>query len=319
MTTLPALRKKRKTSWTLKEVMETEFPEPNWIVPDLLPQGFFFIGGKAKLGKSFLAFQLAIAKATGGEFLGRKLKAGRVLYLAYEDTARRFHKRVKHMIDVIPSTNLEIEEEWEQLNQGGSEKLVQRLKAKNYTLCIVDPWNRAMRLKDTRDATETMKAVDPLHQLTRDGIFSFGFVDHHHKTNNQSGDPLEDIHGSIVKGSVADHVWGFYRERGKMQANIKIAAKDTEISEIDIVFNRMTLTWELKDKPLVQPGSNQEKILEFMQSNVEQNWIREIAKSLGMNPGTVTREVNELVNKGLLTPGKKTDKKPMPFFIVSEE
>ena len=312
-------RKPRKTSWTLKEIVETEFPEPNWLVPDLLPQGFFFIGGKAKLGKSFLAFQMAIAKAIGGEFLGRKLKAGRVLYLAYEDTARRFKKRVCKM-QAIATTNLEIEEAWKPLTEGGSEDLVKRLNSKTYTLCIVDPWNRAMRLKDTRDATQTVKAIDPLHQLTRDGIFSFGFVDHHHKTREGSGDPVEDIHGSIAKGSVVDNVWGFYRERGKADAKILIAAKDTEISEVEIRFCRDTLTWVLKDNPMVKPGSNQDKILKYIQAGKEQSFISEIAKSLGMDKSIVSREISELVAKGLVgKPENAKQGKPMPVFLLPEE
>jgi len=310
----------RKTSWTLKEIIETDFPTRMWIVPDLLPQGFFAIGGKAKLGKSFLAFNMAIAKSTGGLFLARKLVQGRVLYLAYEDTARRFKRRIQPTIaKSIRTTNLEIEESWKPLNEGGTELLVKRLKSKHYSLCIVDPYNRAMRLKDTRDQTQTIKALEPLHELTRGNSFSFGFVLHHHKTRDGSGDPVEDIHGSIAIGSVVDNVWGFYRDRGHQNAHIKIAAKDTEVSEIEVIFDRSTLTWKLKEDFKVQPDSNQAKILEFMQSNAEDNWTREIARSLKMDAGTVSREIGELLAKGLVVKGKQKSDKSFPLFVVAPD
>lgn len=308
----------RKTSWTLKEISETDFGEPEWLIPEILPQGFFFVAGKPKLGKSFLCLQLAIAKASGTEFLNRTLEPGRVLYLALEDNPRRIKKRTR-FLKFNSTTNLEIEETWKPLNQGGTEDLVKRLRSKKYALCIIDPFNRAFRLKDIRDVTETTRALEPLHNLTRDGYFSQGFVDHHHKSGQYSGDPIEDIHGSIAKGGVADTVWSLQRERGQETAKILIASRDTEVSELEICFERHTMTWRSKEKPEVLPGSNQAKILEYMQSSEEHNWIREIAKALSMNPGAVAKEVNELIAKGKIRKGEPNGNKAFPLFLIQEE
>lgn len=311
--------KPRKTSWTLKEISETEFGEPRWLLPDLLPQGFFFVAGKPKQGKSFLCLQLAISVATGAEFLSRVPQTGRVLYVSLEDTARRIKRRTRFM-HAIATTNLEIEETWRPLNLGGTEDLVKRLRSRHYVLCIVDPWNKAFRLRDARDVTETTKALEPLFNLTRESdSFSFGFVDHHHKSGAFSGDPIEDIHGSIAKGGAADTVWSLQRERGKETAKIIVASRDTEVSEVEIFFNKACLTWHTKNVPTVAAGTNQSKILEYLQSSEEQSWVQEIARALNMNPGLVAREVNELIVKGLVVKESGAKGKPMPIFLVKSE
>ena len=72
-----------------------QFPEPSWILPDILPDaGLYLLSGKPKCGKSWLALSLALSVATGGYCLGRKVEQGRVMYLALEDTPRRFMQRM---------------------------------------------------------------------------------------------------------------------------------------------------------------------------------------------------------------------------------
>ena len=72
-----------------------QFPEPSWILPDILPDaGLYLLSGKPKCGKSWLALSLALSVATGGYCLGRTVEQGRVMYLALEDTPRRFMQRM---------------------------------------------------------------------------------------------------------------------------------------------------------------------------------------------------------------------------------
>jgi hypothetical protein len=58
-----------KTTWTAAELLATQFPEPRWAVPDLVPVGLSFLAGRPKVGKSWLALQMAIAVGTGGRVL----------------------------------------------------------------------------------------------------------------------------------------------------------------------------------------------------------------------------------------------------------
>ena len=76
-----------------------ELPPVKWVVPDLLPEGVTLLAGKPKLGKSWLAFGLAVAVASGGVVLGTKrVERGEALYLALEDNQRRLQKRLGKLL-----------------------------------------------------------------------------------------------------------------------------------------------------------------------------------------------------------------------------
>jgi len=67
-----------------------KFPAPAWIVPGILPEGFVILAARPKKGKSWLALNIAVAKASGGCALGRpdlRLEPAKVLYLALEDAS----------------------------------------------------------------------------------------------------------------------------------------------------------------------------------------------------------------------------------------
>ena len=72
---------------TADKILTTDWPEPTWAVPELLPVGLSILAGKPKLGKSWMALQIAQAVASGGRALNKQVEAGPVLYLALEDTA----------------------------------------------------------------------------------------------------------------------------------------------------------------------------------------------------------------------------------------
>ncbi len=72
------------------ELLATEFPDPRWAVPGLIPEGATVLAARPKIGKSWLMLATAIAVASGGRALGHvPCPPGDVLYLALEDTHRR--------------------------------------------------------------------------------------------------------------------------------------------------------------------------------------------------------------------------------------
>ena len=88
----------------LSHLMGLELPPPVWIVPDLLPGGLAQLGGKPKLGKSWLALGMSLTCALGTvngdhKVLGRyAVEPVGVLYLSLEDNPRRFQERVNKLL-----------------------------------------------------------------------------------------------------------------------------------------------------------------------------------------------------------------------------
>lgn len=313
---------REKTSWTGKEILDIEMTPVNWLIENIYPQGFGIIAGRKKIGKSFLVLQAGITVTNPkGEFLGCKVKHGRVLYLSLEGSVRQIKRRMSKMIDgmEIEDTsflkNFEIEETWKKLNKGGFADLLSRIRSKKYTWIIIDTWQKSFEIRNQNDASDISKVIDPLYEITRAGELSITFVDHFHKPNQYSGDVIDDISGSGVKGGVADTVWGLSRPRGKQDARLDIVSRDTEIDGLDIFFDKEKGLWLPKSEKDIKHGSNQEKIYETMQASQEELWIRELSRQTGIDASIVGREVHELEVKGLVEKSNHVNGKT-PYKVI---
>src|SRR5207245_2266734 len=84
------------------DLLRMDLPEPRFIIPGIIPEGLVAFAGKSKIGKSWMAFHLALAVAFGGIALGMNatpVEAGDVLYLAFEDSKRRAQDRLRKMTE----------------------------------------------------------------------------------------------------------------------------------------------------------------------------------------------------------------------------
>ena len=82
------------------QLMQNEYPDPKWAVPNMIPEGLTLLVGRPKMGKSWLSLSLAIEVASGGRALGSiPVKQGKVVYFALEDNERRLQARCASLID----------------------------------------------------------------------------------------------------------------------------------------------------------------------------------------------------------------------------
>ena len=76
------------------EIAEKNLSPPQMIVDGLLPVGLSTLAGSPKLGKSWLALELAYSVAQGIPFLGRPTAQGDVLYVDLEGSPYRIKQRL---------------------------------------------------------------------------------------------------------------------------------------------------------------------------------------------------------------------------------
>src|SRR5690348_15505867 len=77
------------------DLMAKQFDPVNYVVPGLLAEGATLFGGKPKIGKSWMAYDFALAVAGGRPVFGKiPVDQGDVLYLALEDSQRRLKSRM---------------------------------------------------------------------------------------------------------------------------------------------------------------------------------------------------------------------------------
>ena len=84
---------------TAHQVLTTEYPEPTWAVPGLIPEGLTVLASGPKMGKSWLCLAMALG-VEAVEQLGQiDVPTSRgVLYVALEDTARRLKSRLQMIL-----------------------------------------------------------------------------------------------------------------------------------------------------------------------------------------------------------------------------
>ncbi|MEL6233297.1 MAG: AAA family ATPase [Pseudomonadota bacterium] len=70
-----------------------------WLVDELIPRKTVTLfGGDGGTGKSLLALQLAVAVATAGQWLGKPVQDGSVIYMSAEDDDDELHRRLAAIV-----------------------------------------------------------------------------------------------------------------------------------------------------------------------------------------------------------------------------
>lgn len=286
-------------------ILRSEFAEPVWVVPDLLPVGLCILAGAPKLGKSWLGLQLALAIASGGLALGTRVERKPILYLALEDPPRRLKERMLRQrwtlglpADFMPLG--QFDEQIGDLTDGGGEKLARQIERCGYGLVVVDTLSRAVK-GDQLDAQDMTRGLTPLQEIAHAHHCAVLMIDHHRKTGGYEPDAVADILGSTAKGAMTDTAWGLYRERGK--AGAKLAITGREIAERTLA---LTMDWELGcwqmdgDADAIAVTDRQQEILDALES-LGSSRCQEIAKAVGQDKSNTHKRLQELLEAGQVT------------------
>ena len=311
----------RKTSWTWAELQAADFPEPVWVVPGIIPCGLVSIGGRPKIGKSWLALQIACAVGTGGRVFDRQVSKGKVLYLALEDSPRRL--KLRALKQLWPAeVDVTFETDWPYLGQGGTLALPERIEKDGYSLVIVDTLTRALGGTDQMDLAETALIIGELQRLTQELDVTVLLLDHHRKANGMSPDPVDDLFGSTGKAQPLDGVCGLYRTRGKKEAVLRVTGRDVEEMDLSLVFDGLTCTWLLCSAPGgVKKDGPQAAVLAAIGDITAAGdlaYASRIADRLGKDPSNTAKLVGELVRRGLVREGAKQGQ-IIPLYLADGE
>lgn len=93
---------------SMTELYDTVYTAKKCIIENLLYAGTYILAGAPKIGKSFLAAQLAYHVSNGLPIWGRAVYEGTVLYLALEDPFQRLQDRLYRMFGADNSEKLKL-------------------------------------------------------------------------------------------------------------------------------------------------------------------------------------------------------------------
>ena len=94
----PPVKAPSLNAYRASELYGKHLEPTRMIVQHMVPCGLTVLAGAPKRGKSWLALALAIAVASGADFLGNRTQRGSVLYLDLESRQYRVQERLRKLI-----------------------------------------------------------------------------------------------------------------------------------------------------------------------------------------------------------------------------
>lgn len=299
----------------------TVFPELQWAVNGLIPEGFGLITGPPKLGKSWFVLDVLLAIAAGGRAVGRiPVEQRPVLYLALEDGDRRMQSRVRILNGDEPTptafqfvTRLEgdifdLVDVWLQLNPKGVIALD--------TLGKVMPPAFAGENAYSRDYRVGGKL-----KMRTDAYPGSTLMVVHHVRKQGSGDWMDSTSGTNGLNGSADWTLNLDRARGEGEAIIRVTGRDVGEGEYAATLSQGQ--WTLAGTDLDESsqiarmttkqtglGDDAATIVEYIDEHPEGVRTKDVAERMDWDDRKARTYLNRLVesrrverySRGLYTP-----------------
>lgn len=252
---------------SMKDVCETDYPDTEYIINEIMPCGFGVCAGNPKIGKSLSIQQLAVAVATGTPFLGLPTKKSNVLYLDLESSGKRTKDRaIRQGVTDFPE-NISMVYAKDLVDQDGQpvtlkgdhliyylEDMVSFLTAqdKRPGLVIIDTLIKVKGgERGTLNQYENDSAIwGKLQNFAISNDLCIIGVAHLHKELNGVTDTdwIERISGSMGLAGVCDFIWGMFksgRNPNDREARFRITGRDIPDNDFVIRSDPDTLKWEM--------------------------------------------------------------------------
>ena len=237
---------------TVSQLMSQTFEPPRWAIDDLLPEGLTILAGAPKLGKSWLALDIALCISRGDKVLGDyDTTLGEVLYLSFEDNDRRLQSRVTAIADEAKAQDnhaLYYHTELLTMAQNGIEILEQWLSAHpECRLVIIDTLAKFMppAERGVNAYQADYLVVSQLQKMALKHRIAL-LVVHHVRKLKSSGDVFDEVSGSTGITGPADAVWVLKRGRTENYGTLTVTGRDIEEMSLTAVFNRDTCRWSIE-------------------------------------------------------------------------
>ena len=226
-------------------------------IAHLLHHGHSLLAGPPKLGKSYLALQLAHAVASGNAALGGLpiTRPGKVLYLALEDGERRLKARTDKLLaseqpawlhDIVVVYDLPHGLDTEP----GLGALDATLSNTDFELVIVDTYVKAFPGEaGARDLFKgEYKQLDRLTKLAEKHDLAILTVIHTRKPGKgEDGSSLVSVAGTGGRTAAADAILMLSGTSGKPTAKLTLISRDTDGFETSLARDPVTSGWKITD------------------------------------------------------------------------
>ena len=190
---------------THAELENIEFPEVKWLIPDFLPSGLTVLAGPAKIGKSLLCLNMAIAICTGGvAFSNRETlripQQRNVTYIELENGKALVKDRLRKLSPdtITPLMIIDKSDMGETVfDAAGLKRIEKHVRETRTELLIVDTWQHVAPDTEVKGTSYNMdyKALIPVQKFALDMNIAIIIVTHTRKAADLDN-PFNQIQGS---------------------------------------------------------------------------------------------------------------------------
>lgn len=293
----------------VSELQDKTLPPMKWLIDDLLPVGgVVMLSAKPKMGKSFLAIQLALTVASGGEFLGFQAQKHEVLYIDLETSQRSMKNRISMMTADAPKglylmTPQEVFE-FGNIGNGFESQVDYFLEShKGVKLVIVDTYGLIQGSRPSQYIYRQEYAeISHLNSWARKKGFTLVLI-HHQNKQDDYANPVQGISGSTgITGGLQAYYILSKRDYTDKMTKLTIGGK--EIMERDIFIqpesdtNRTWVEVEPEDRPSRRKTvSNDPVTMAIRELCADKDEIEISAKELAERVGESPRSVGLWLNQ----------------------
>lgn len=216
-----------------------EFPELQWTVPGLIPEGYGVIVAPPKAGKSWFVANIGLAAAGGGKALGHiDVPQRPVLYLALEDGPRRLQDRYRKLTDGAP-----IPEALESITEASRDEALAWIEefatefAEQRPLIILDTLGKIMGHKSSNQSAYAHDYEEGSRLKRIAAVMPGGTLLVVHHTNKGQHDDFQDaVSGTQGIAGAADFTMHLARKRKSPQGFLSITGRDVTENEYAVTF-----------------------------------------------------------------------------------
>lgn len=284
-----------------QSLMQMEFEPIKYVIPGYVAEGLTILGGRPKLGKSWLSLDWVIAVATGGRSLGVDCEQGDAFYLALEDNQRRLQDRLRVVLPKMKAMRPDLSRvhfltEAPKIGEGLIETLdAWRTRVDDPRLIVVDTLAmiRPPKGRNQDSYAADYAALSPLQKYASEHRLAVVVVTHVRKM--EASDPLEMISGTNGLTGAADSIIVLDRAAD----GPKLYGRGRDVEEVEKALRFDGGKWSvLGNVDDVKRSDERRKILLTLGDYGSKLSPKEIAEATGMKPTNIRYLLGRMVAAG---------------------
>lgn len=284
------------------DLYDKNMPPTKWFVNDVLHEGACLFYGDPKVGKSFLALEIAIAVAGGQKTVLGGLEVGqqgRVLYLALDDSSeKRFQKRLRALTNdqtAIQNIDIVIQRGLPTLKNGLIDILNEHLSQNSYELVILDTLGAVSDTPSNRNVygAEYQEAVALSALAKKHGIC---LVIVHHSNKRAEGDTNARSSGSNGRTGGVDSIL-----RLSSDGKLEVRPRDGESRDIQL-DRQENGGWAVRSNSTAQQPSDLNEPREEVRRVLEggPKTVDDVATALGLRREAARKRLERMEKDALV-------------------